>query len=86
MVFIYLNIQTEAKAIRLSRYFPFAGTVKKYNLEKFQKDIIAGLTVAIIALPQSMAYVMIAGVHPFHSFILKKSFASASSSGLYERG
>ena len=44
--------------------FPFIETIKKYDKKKFKKDIIAGLTVAIIALPQSMAYAMIAGVNP----------------------
>ncbi|MDO8261562.1 MAG: SulP family inorganic anion transporter, partial [Candidatus Magasanikbacteria bacterium] len=45
-------------------FFPFLERVKNYNRQAFQKDIVAGLTVAIIALPQSMAYAMIAGVHP----------------------
>lgn len=45
-------------------FLPFWERVKSYKRQDFQKDIIAGLTVAIIALPQSMAYAMIAGVHP----------------------
>lgn len=45
-------------------FLPFWERVKGYKRQDFQKDIIAGLTVAIIALPQSMAYAMIAGVHP----------------------
>ncbi len=43
---------------------PFIKTVKEYNLKKFQADIVSALTVAIVALPQSMAYAIIAGVHP----------------------
>jgi sulfate permease, SulP family len=43
---------------------PFISTLKKYSLAKFKRDLIAGLTVAIVALPQSMAYAIIAGVNP----------------------
>lgn len=48
----------------LNIFFPFFDTAKNYNLKKLKSDIIAGLTVAIVALPQSMAYAIIAGVHP----------------------
>ena len=43
---------------------PFVETYREYNSKKFQADIMAALTVAIVALPQSMAYAMIAGVNP----------------------
>lgn len=46
------------------RYLPFIDTLQDYSFTKFRADIISGLTVAIVALPQSMAYAMIAGVHP----------------------
>lgn len=45
-------------------FFPFIETAKNYTKEKLNGDLIAGLTVAIVALPQSMAYAMIAGVDP----------------------
>lgn len=45
-------------------YLPFVETIKNYSKEKFSGDFVAGLTVAIVALPQSMAYAMIAGVDP----------------------
>ena len=35
-----------------------------YDRVKARHDIIAGLTVAAIALPQGMAYALIAGVDP----------------------
>src|SRR5271170_5773832 len=35
-----------------------------YNLDEFKKDLIAGLTVAAISLPQAMAYALLAGVDP----------------------
>lgn len=44
--------------------FSFVNDIKEYNLKKLQADIIGALTVAVIALPQSMAYALIAGVHP----------------------
>lgn len=43
---------------------PFLETIQTYNKEKFRLDLMAGLTVALVALPQSMAYAFIAGVEP----------------------
>jgi SulP family sulfate permease len=39
-------------------------TARRYNLAKFRKDIIAGLTISVVELPQSMAYALLAGVPP----------------------
>lgn len=52
------------KKINLINFLPFISEVKIYNIKKLKADIFAGLTVAIVALPQSMAYAIIAGVHP----------------------
>jgi Sulfate permease family len=35
-----------------------------YNLDTLRRDLIAGLTVAAISLPQGMAYALLAGVDP----------------------
>src|SRR5450755_1229744 len=35
-----------------------------YNLDRFRKDFIAALTVAIVALPLSMAFAIASGVSP----------------------
>jgi len=43
---------------------PFLTSIKRYNAKKLRADLIAGLTVAVITLPQSIAYALIAGVHP----------------------
>jgi sulfate permease, SulP family len=51
----------------------------KYNWEKGRRDLIAGLTVAAIALPQGMAYALIAGVDPkfgLYSVIVVTAIAS----------
>src|SRR5580700_1773765 len=36
----------------------------KYGWKGFRKDLIAGLTVAAVAVPQAMAYALIAGIEP----------------------
>ena len=48
----------------LFKYIPILETIKNYNRRDFNFDLIAALTVAVVALPQSMAYAMIAGVSP----------------------
>ncbi|MDP4159048.1 MAG: SulP family inorganic anion transporter, partial [Bacillota bacterium] len=48
------------------KYLPLVGTIKNYKAEYFRKDLIAALTVAVVAIPQSMAYALIAGVNPVY--------------------
>lgn len=57
-------MQATTKKMGLANFFPFVREAMLYDFSKFKADIIAGLTVAIVALPQSMAYAIIAGVHP----------------------
>src|SRR5262245_63879150 len=40
------------------------GMTTEYRWRSFRADLLAGLTVAAVALPQAMAYALIAGVDP----------------------
>ena len=54
-----------------------------YRLETFRRDLVAGLTVAAISLPQGMAYALLAGVDPrygLYSAILVTAVASVFGS------
>ena len=44
--------------------FPVAGWMKHYNKESFLSDLIAAVIVAIMLIPQSLAYAMLAGLPP----------------------
>jgi len=46
----------------LTKIFPFLGWIKGYNAKSFQIDALAGLTVALVLIPQSMAYAQLAGL------------------------
>lgn len=48
------------------KYIPLVETVRDYKKEYLSKDLIAALTVAVVAIPQSMAYALIAGVNPVY--------------------
>jgi len=50
----------------LSRIFPFLDSLKGYNSAKFKADAIAGLTVALVLIPQSMAYAQLAGLPAYY--------------------
>lgn len=50
----------------LTKVFPFLGWVKGYNRTSFQQDFIAGLTVALVLIPQSMAYAQLAGMPSYY--------------------
>jgi SulP family sulfate permease len=44
--------------------WPFQADIKSYSRTKFRFDIQAGLTVAIFAVPQAMAFAVLAGLPP----------------------
>lgn len=50
----------------LLRIFPFLGWFKGYGMGAFRADAIAGLTVALVLIPQSMAYAQLAGLPPYY--------------------
>ena len=50
----------------MQKFFPFLQWVPNYKSAFFKKDLIAGLTVAIVLIPQAMAYAMLAGLPPVY--------------------
>ena len=49
---------------RLSRFFPFLGWLGDVGPRTLRADLIAGLTGAVIVLPQGVAFAIIAGLPP----------------------
>lgn len=50
----------------MQRFLPFLQWLPGYKKRFFTKDLIAGITVSIILIPQAMAYAMIAGLPPVY--------------------
>ena len=48
----------------LKKYIPFFGWIKHYKVADLKGDLLAGLIVAIMLIPQGMAYAMLAGLSP----------------------
>ncbi|GAA5852562.1 hypothetical protein JCM8547_002544 [Rhodosporidiobolus lusitaniae] len=48
----------------LARLFPFFGWIWAYNLRWLLSDVVAGVTVALVLVPQSMSYAKIATLSP----------------------
>lgn len=48
----------------LKPFTPPIASARQYSLRKFRGDMIAAVTVAVVEVPQAMAYAMIAGVPP----------------------
>jgi len=46
--------------------FPITKSLRNYSKTIFQKDLIAGLTVGIMLVPQGMAYALLAGMPPIY--------------------
>ena len=50
----------------LTRFFPFLAWFKNYRFETLRIDSISGLTVALVLIPQSMAYAQLAGLPAYY--------------------
>ncbi len=50
----------------LIKIFPFISWFKNYDFGMFRIDFIAGLTVALVLIPQSMAYAQLAGLPAYY--------------------
>lgn len=48
------------------KFFPFLLWFKGYKLEAFKLDLMAGITVALVLIPQSMAYAQLAGLPAYY--------------------
>lgn len=58
--------QTHNHIHLISRFIPFLKWLRLYNLKTLRADSLAGLTVAVILIPQAMAYAMLAGMPPVY--------------------
>ena len=52
--------------MNLSQYFPPAQWLKEYQRSWLKGDIVAGLTVGVMLIPQGMAYALLAGLPPIY--------------------
>jgi len=50
----------------LYRFLPFLLWLKGYQISSFRSDVLGGLTVAVVLIPQAMAYAMLAGMPPVY--------------------
>ena len=50
----------------LYRLLPFLGWFRNYSASAFRVDAIAGITVALVLIPQSMAYAQLAGLPAYY--------------------
>ncbi|MDF1590803.1 MAG: SulP family inorganic anion transporter [Desulfobacterales bacterium] len=48
------------------RIFPFLEWFQNYRFDSFKSDAVAGLTVALVLIPQSMAYAQLAGLPAYY--------------------
>src|SRR5210317_1547807 len=48
------------------KFFPFLLWFKGYKVEEFKLDLVAGITVAMVLIPQSMAYAQLAGLPAYY--------------------
>jgi len=49
-----------------SRFLPFLNWFQDYSSHKLKADLVSGVTVALVLIPQSMAYAQLAGLPPYY--------------------
>ena len=59
-------VNINCKTYNLRKFFPALEDARGYTLGTLRSDVVAALTLAIVALPQSMAYALIAGLAPVY--------------------
>ena len=83
------SILSNDNANKLARLFPFLAWFP-LKREAFTADVVAGITVALVAIPQSLAYAQLAGVPPYYglyaAFIPTVVGALFGSSGVLSTG
>ncbi|MFY0602801.1 MAG: solute carrier family 26 protein [Flavobacteriaceae bacterium] len=52
--------------MKIKKIIPILDWLPNYNFSRFRGDFIAGITVAIILIPQGIAYALIAGLPPIY--------------------
>jgi SulP family sulfate permease len=57
-----LSIDAASRTSWLNKLFPFMSWRREINGDTLKADLIAGVTVALVAIPQSLAYAQLAGV------------------------
>ena len=50
----------------IAKFIPILKTIQTYDQETFKGDLTAGVTVAIMLIPQGMAYALLAGMPPVY--------------------
>ena len=50
----------------MSYAIPIINDLRTYSIQKFGSDLLAGITVAIVLVPQGMAYSLLAGLSPIY--------------------
>ncbi len=50
----------------IQKIFPFLAWFQDYDTGKFKIDLVAGITVALVLIPQSMAYAQLAGLPAYY--------------------
>ena len=58
----------------VQRRLPFTKWLPQYTFSTFGQDMLAGLTVALTLIPQSMAYADVAGLPPQVNLLLHMHF------------
>ncbi|KAI1495833.1 sulfate permease [Biscogniauxia marginata] len=60
----------------LTSFFPFTKWIGRYNLRWFTGDVIAGITLGLVVVPQALSYALLANLSPEYG--LYTSFVGAS--------
>ena len=52
--------------MKIKRWFPLYAHLQTYHAKDWRKDVFAGIIVAVMIIPQGMAYALLAGIPPIY--------------------
>ena len=58
----FITLQIELKVKNWQSYVPILGVIKRYGREDLQHDLLAGLILGVVTIPQAIAYAFLAGL------------------------
>lgn len=62
---LHEQVPTKDEAIKYTKsLFPFLSWIRHYNMQWFAGDVVAGITIGAILVPQGMAYALLANLEP----------------------
>lgn len=60
----FITLRFELRVKNWQSYIPIVGVIRRYRQDDFSHDLLAGLVLGVVTIPQAIAYAFLAGLPP----------------------